>query len=108
MGPPNGPRPFDYVGKFDNPFPYDPSKGNLLVEFISSSGYSPPLLDDYQASSPGTWQVAALDANATVAQFSVPNVSVLQFTFVPEPTTWSLLLVTSSAAAIIAQRRRRR
>lgn len=32
-GPAQGPRPFDYVIPFQQPFLYDPSKGNLLVEW---------------------------------------------------------------------------
>ena len=44
-GEPNGPRPFDYLIKFQEPFPYDPSPGNNLLVDVTirplSTGKSP-------------------------------------------------------------------
>jgi len=38
LGPPNGPRPFDYYYPLTTPYIYDHAAGNLLVEFSSQSG----------------------------------------------------------------------
>jgi hypothetical protein len=38
VGPPGGPRQFDYIIDLQTPFPYDPKQGNLLMDFITYSG----------------------------------------------------------------------
>jgi len=93
LGPAEGPQAFDYVVEFQRPFRYDPAQGNLLLEFFAPLGYSPPLVDDYTATSPGTWLGIALDPGATTADNMVPQVSILRFTFVPEPSSFALLTV---------------
>jgi hypothetical protein len=44
-GPPNGPKDFDIVVPFTNPFPYDPDLGNLLVDVRNYSGSTASMVD---------------------------------------------------------------
>jgi hypothetical protein len=84
-GPPAGPRPFDYLVDLQQPFRYDPSQGSLLLEVISTSGYTPALVDDYHLSAEGTWLVGSIgDAAAETGAVGIPDVAVVRFTFVPE------------------------
>jgi hypothetical protein len=85
-GPPEGPRPFDYVIEFTTPFFYDPADGNLLVDIISPTGYSPATLDDQDSS---LAQVSGLGATSITGSRNFRG-PVMQFIFVPEPSTAAL------------------
>jgi hypothetical protein len=79
-GPASGPKEF-YHADFSagvTPFLYDPSKGNLLFDFIAWQGESPKILADQI---PG--QVVAGDSFAT--QGDRGAATIFQFTFVPMP-----------------------
>ena len=84
-----GPRDFDFVYTFDEPFTYDPSQGkNLLVDFIptADANHVGNWQLDGQSTDATTW-VAAGEPSATEAIVSRQRLMVTQFTFVPEPST---------------------
>ncbi len=86
-----GPRDFDFVVQFDEPFSYDPSQGrNLLLEFVPTADWD----------NVGNWQIDAQINNSgnITSVAGGPSASVAtavrrdsywptQFTFVPEPST---------------------
>jgi hypothetical protein len=45
-GPPEGPRAFDYTIELTQPFFYDPSEGNFLIDFMSLSGSDQSVIVD--------------------------------------------------------------
>ena len=64
-GPPEGPRGFDDCVEYQTPFVYDPSRGNLVVDFITRSGLSPDNNPDWDSSIDG---VASLNPDARTGQ----------------------------------------
>jgi hypothetical protein len=98
-GEPGAPRDFAPGMPLQTPFYYDPSQGNLLVEAYSPSNSNP---------FPGP----KIDAQSTLeARLAVPgepsNLSaILNFTFVPEPS--SLAITGLLASGLIVARRVRR
>jgi len=80
----DGPREFDYVVPFQRLFLYDPSKGNLLVEWrVASSPAGHPAFD---AQLHGDARVRLLWGNSSadvVADFSNAGMAVRQFTLEP-------------------------
>jgi hypothetical protein len=89
-GPPNGPRPFDYLIQFDAPFVYIPSPGNnLLVDFT----FDQPIVGIPFADAQETnlnQSVGAPDSSALTATITSSRVIATQFGFVPEPSTFIL------------------
>ena len=80
-GPPGGPRDFDYVIDFQNPFLYDPAKGNLLFDF-EFYGQSPqPNFDFINIESTATQMVNNV-AGQSMAEYRFGGV-VVEFTFSP-------------------------
>ena len=83
-GAPNGPRAFDYLIEFQEPFVYDPNQGNLLVDFSFLQPAEGTLYADIHETSPSLIQsVGALDGSALTATASDRRVLVTQFEFVP-------------------------
>ncbi len=80
VGPRGGPKEFDQIIELQNPFAYDPSKGNLLLEVQSSRGFSGPHRSDF-FSSPLSAMVAP-SPDATYAE-SMAGGFVTQFTLLP-------------------------
>lgn len=67
LGPPGGPRTFDYVYVFQRPFLYDPAEGNLLGEYVSCSGRLPTERNDMfseDSEGRGTHMLIANDCTA--------------------------------------------
>ncbi len=63
-GPADGPKDFDVVIPFDQPFLYDPAGGNLLVDIKDSSGEPTTSVDAANASSDKASRVVAVDPDA--------------------------------------------
>lgn len=97
-GPPGGPKDFT-VTFATNPFLYDPSAGNLLLDvrtFQSGGGISAAL--DAESNSPFMAHVDAPSIAAPTGGFFVDGlVTQFQFTSIPEPST-----VLSSLVALVA------
>lgn len=92
-GPPEGPRPFDYVFHFTQPFSYIPSPGsNLLVEMRFSPTSLTQGIVNADGHEPNSTAVWALDESALVATTRTVDLPVKQFTFIPEPTGHVLML----------------
>jgi len=87
-GPPGGPKDFTVTFGL-NPFIYDPSAGNLLLDvraFESGGGISAPF--DAQSNNPFTAHVDAPSISAASGSpFATGLVTQFQFTPVPEPST---------------------
>ena len=111
-GPPGGPK--DFTVSFPlNPFIYNPSAGDLLLDvraIESGGGISAPF--DADSNNPFTAHVDAPDISAASgSSFATGLVTQFQFTAVPEPST----LVLGSLGALLVgvgarwrQRRHRR
>jgi hypothetical protein len=85
-GPPQGPRDFADGMRFQKPFYYDPSKGNLLVEQSNRLPFSPnpqPVMD--QQSTPG-FTPFLIGNNPDVTSGNLASIqSVMQFEFAAPP-----------------------
>lgn len=91
VGPPEGPREFDYVMDLQTPFTYDPNEGDLLMEtdWSGVSGADSSLADFVFSPGPDAHTVYFDgDPAATTAATEWGGI-VTQFTFEPEPTTFS-------------------
>lgn len=100
LGPDGGPKLFDYIVEFDEPFFYNPDDGNLLWEWSGRSEAS--LQHDFVSNRSNNMVFGgANDANG--AYFGS---SIVEFTFVPEPTFG--LEYLSLAAGVTGLLRRRR
>ena len=84
-GPAAGPCAFDYVFDFDTPFPYDPAKGNLLVEFVLEPNAGSTFHDAHRSAPDRTRIVLSFSPDAEFAERSGKAVSVTQFTVEPVP-----------------------
>jgi hypothetical protein len=87
-----------------NPYFYDPSQGNLLLDIISMSVIIGGATGFQQTNSPLTSRMQCYSAATCSAdQYGL----VTQFTTTPEPSTWALL-ATGLAPMVWFGRRRRR
>ena len=75
-GDPAGPRPFDYKFPFQQPFTYDPTQGNLLLEVVAPSGFMPAQQEDNFA---GIGQVVGVGVGELLTGSLVPFGAVAQF-----------------------------
>ncbi len=87
-GPPQGPRDFADGMRFQTPFYYDPSKGNLLIEQIHYGGSLPNLSPaiDVRSTQGFTLLGGNFDPNGTTGALFT-GLPVMRFEFVPEPST---------------------
>ena len=86
--PAGGPRPFDFKVSFSTPFEYDPTEGNLLVDFrFVGANFGGTKFDTGAAQPDQTthWSSGQNSRNGAVGTFSVPN----QFEIepIPEPAS---------------------
>jgi hypothetical protein len=91
-GPPLGPRDLADGPRLDTPFDYDPSQGNLLLEWIRFDNGNTPRIDVQPSLDPGS-RVLLNQTSATAATGSFNNVpAVIRFEFdvVPEPSSIAL------------------
>ncbi|MBI5387580.1 MAG: immunoglobulin domain-containing protein [Verrucomicrobia bacterium] len=80
LGPVNGPKEFDIVIPLTTPFLYDPSVGNLLVDFHNFSGSLVTYVDAGSASGTAS-RVFALGGGSTHATSSDNGADVLEIIF---------------------------
>ena len=113
--PTNG---FEYLINLQNAFNYDPSKGNLLVDFLIPTGTSvtgPSFFlasyDTANAFNDGVYSVnSVFDGSATVG-FANTAAAITQFdgtaiAAVPEPSTWAMMILGFAGVGFLAYRRR--
>ena len=93
LPPGAGPKPFEYRIDFDAPFLYSPDMGNLLVDF-TISGFSrfETFVDSERLVGAGRISQYG-EPNAEFALAGDPVLSVLEFVFVPEPATGTLMII---------------
>ena len=82
------PRDFDFYVPFDVPFAYDPSEGNLLLDFVAPADCDQVRnwhLDERELST-GPITAVAGGINARIASVAHRTIFVAQFEFVAEPS----------------------
>jgi hypothetical protein len=97
-GPASGPRNVADGPRLQHPFDYDPSNGNLLIEWMRFDGPTSPRIDVLSLNAPGATVLLNQTSPTAVAGSLFIQPPVLQFEFdaIPEPSTCvlaSLLLV---------------
>jgi hypothetical protein len=101
--------PFDVVYTLTTPFFYDPTKGDLLLDFalVGYSGTGTGQFDVENFLTPGhaVSELTAIPAAATGSLEYSDNITQLGFTAVPEPASYGLIL---SGLGVFAAMRRRR
>jgi hypothetical protein len=103
-GPPQGPRDIADGPRLDTPFDYDPSQGNLLLEWMRFDSGNTPRIDNQPSTDPG-FRVLLNQTSATAVTGSFNNVpAVIRFEFVPEPST--LILAALPFMGLFAWRRK--
>ena len=104
-GPPQGPRDFADGMRFQSPFYYDPSQGNLLIEQIHRGGTLPNLSPAIDVrSTPGfTLLGGDFNPNGTTGTLFT-GLPAMQFEFVPEPS--AVVLAGLACVNLLAWRRR--
>jgi hypothetical protein len=95
-GPPQGPRDIADGPRLQMPFQYDPSQGNLLLEWMQFDGGTPiPRIDVQSIAGPGARvllnQTSAMAASGSL--LNSPAVIRFEFDVVPEPSTFVLTCV---------------
>ena len=86
------------------PFTYDPSEGNLLIDFINPSGWlNQSLFIDSHDNIYG--QAAVLGEVFAGTAYQRNAATVVQFVFIPEPS--SIVLGLTGLLGVLALRRRR-
>jgi hypothetical protein len=99
--------PFDLNVDFTMPFDYNPSGGNLLVEYIITNKRSSGGLDVQAFDPPGGSVAQVFESTSNTATMGTFNYAgiITQFTFapVPEPASWTMMAV---AAALLWMRTR--
>ncbi len=107
-GPANGPKAFDVTIPFVNPFLYNPSAGNLLLDVRNFSGASPARqLDAHSFTGDGVSRIYTqlLGVSSPTADRVDSSGLVVQFNVVPEPST--AILGVALFSVVIARRSRR-
>jgi hypothetical protein len=90
--------------RFQTPFYYDPSQGNLLVERINRGGSLPDPSPTVDVQSMPGFTVLSGDVDA-ISGTLVSRLPVTQFEFVPEPST--LVLGGTAILSFFVWRRKR-
>jgi hypothetical protein len=105
-GPPQGPRDIADGPRLDTPFDYDPSQGNLLLEWVRFDSGNTPRIDNQQSTDPG-FRVLLNQTSATAATGTLNNVpAVIRFEFAPVPEPSSIALTSLAFVCLLAWRRK--
>ena len=103
-GSSGGPCSFDYVIEFDEPFVYDPSAGNLLVDWRAWSVEGDPMIDAEYYDNGQDYILTAEHLAAPYATGQINAGAVMEFVIVPEPST--AVLCGLGLICLIASRRK--
>jgi hypothetical protein len=111
-GPANGPKDFDIVINLQNPFLYNPTLGNLLLDVSNFSGGRTTQFDAHFMGGDSVARVFSLSGNVNEATGSTDSLGlVAQFTLapvpVPEPTSGMGLLAIGTLGALSGLLRKR-
>jgi hypothetical protein len=120
-GPAEGPRNWDLVFIFTQPVLYDPTQGDLVIDFVSSSGPDGPILADIDWDNPTELSAAIYGADNTstsgvqtwaapVSRLSVSAPAPISghggsTDVVPEPASWALMLAGFGLTGAALRRR---
>lgn len=103
-GPAGGPKDFDFVFGLQTPFAYDPGEGNLIFDIVTAgTNLTISQTTDFVVQ-PGP-DFEEVVGSGQLAGFRYGG-NVVQFTFVPEPST-AVLLLFGTCAALTSLRNRR-
>ncbi len=88
-GPLEGPREFDQEFLFQTPFKYDPNQGNLLVDMAWFSPFTSLGVDEccYQGEQYSQWIGSTGNPLSDIANVGDRSTTIVQFIFVPEPSS---------------------
>lgn len=103
-GSSGGPCSFDYVIEFDEPFVYDPSAGNLLVDWRAWSVEGEPMIDAEYYDDGQAYILTAEHLAGPYATGQIDAGAVMEFVIVPEPST--AVLCGLGLICLIASRRK--
>lgn len=106
-GPRAGPKEFDIAFDFDTPFHYDPTAGNLLLDFAWGTPWVSIRVDSCCASpdGPGRW-IGSASGNPNVEIATLGgHASGYQLIFVPEPSSVSLMVISFLGLIQLRQRK---
>jgi hypothetical protein len=81
VGPASGPKEHDIIIPLTTPFIYDPSRGNLLIDFRNFAGSTASFVDIGQAAGDGSSRTYALSVNATTAEGADVGAEVFQLMY---------------------------
>ena len=96
-----GPQPFDYTVNFSTPFLYNPSAGNLLLDFliptgatVSGSGFGFLTFDTANDLNDGVYSVVNINSGsaATGTLSTAAAITEFHIAAVPEPATWAMMI----------------
>jgi hypothetical protein len=79
------PREFDFTVEFQTPFLYDPTKGNLLVDFTTTGFDADGWRVDNESTGGPITLVQSVVPSESVAPFAFSALAVMQFAFAPTP-----------------------
>ena len=100
VGPPDGPRVFDVAIKLDKPFYYDPSQGNLLIDWTFPPVRRGRYFSISQSVPPGGCCLQR-GCRLVVSYEPVARLPVWQAVFVPEPSSTLLCLLACSVYLVL-------
>jgi hypothetical protein len=104
-------RDFDVVFTFANAFNYDPARGNLLLDVLTTGGSNRAgtTLDGQNLAGDGTSSVFRSNGTTGTGTASTFGyVTQFQIAAVPEPATWAMMLIGFGAIGGAARYRRRK
>jgi hypothetical protein len=109
---------FEYIINLQHAFAYDPSKGNLLVDFlipngtpVTGPGFFLASYDTANTENDGVFSVnSVFDGNATVGTANTAA-AITQFegtaiSAVPEPSTWAMMILGFAGVGFMVYRRK--